>query len=163
MSEHADFIKRLFEATNRQDIDSLRARYAAEFLLNGQRTAFDVFASSMAAFFGAFPDAEGRVEEVVAQGESALARWSTVATHLGDYAGVEASGRRVSWGGMSWYRFGAGRVVEMWQVADVVGLLQQIGALPEKLEAPKRHQRRTAAQPQMIEFQVRPRRSENGS
>ncbi len=124
-----DLVRRLFAATDRKDIEGLRAIYAGEFNLNGQPASFDDFAAEFPAFFAAFPDATGHVEELVAEGGRVAARWTTAATHLGEYAGAPASGQRVTWGGVNVYRIEGGRVVEMWQSADTLGLLRQIGAV----------------------------------
>lgn len=143
----------LFAATNRKDIDALRRIYAPEFLLNGTPTKFEVFAAGMPAFFAAFPDAHGIVEDLIAEGDSVSARWSTSGIHVGPYAGVEGTGRRASWTGITTYRFADGRVVEMWQSADALGLLQQIGGVrgPEPARAHK------PAIPGLIGFEVKPR------
>jgi predicted ester cyclase len=44
--------------------------------------------------------------------------------------GIPASHRRVTIGGVNINRFASGKVVEAWGFIDMLGLMQQIGAIP---------------------------------
>lgn len=160
MDANEDLIRRLFDATNRKDLDAVAALYAHEFELNGTKTALSDYTASMPAFFDAFPDADGTIEALVTDRDTVVARWRTAARHLGDFAGVPPTGRRVEWSGINWYRIEDGRIVAMWQAADTLGLLQQIGAVT-MAPAPKRR----AEHPPAIRFDVKlpPRKDGNGS
>ena len=115
----------------------------------------------MPAFFEAFPDADGAIEELVAAGDVVVARWRTAATHRAEFAGAPASGKRVEWGGINWYRLEGGRIVAMWQSADTLALLQQIGAAILTSNQPRRRPAHSPA----IRFDVKfdPRKGANGS
>jgi steroid delta-isomerase-like uncharacterized protein len=151
-------VRRLFEVTNARDVEALRALYAPRFRLNGVETGFDDFAAGFPSFFAAFPDAEGVVEECIAEDDRVAARWRTEATHAGEYAGAPATGRRVAWQGTNVYRIEGGRVVEMWQSGDTLGLLQQIDALSPP-------SRRTGRQQDggVFRFQMRPGKDGGGA
>jgi predicted ester cyclase len=151
-------VRRLFEATNAKDVEALRALYAPRFLLNGVETSFEEFAGGFPAFFAAFPDARGVVEEWIAEGHRVAARWRTEATHAGEYAGAQATGRRVSWQGTNTYRIEDGRVVEMWQSADILGLLQQIDAVSLNPKTARRQQ-----EGGIFRFQMRPGKNGEGA
>ncbi|MEU3525426.1 ester cyclase [Streptomyces sp. NPDC038707] len=72
------------------------------------------------------------VEDVLADGDRACARWSWRGTHRGDFLGIAPTGRRVSMTGMTLFRFGAaGKITELWWQHDQLGLMQQLGALDE--------------------------------
>ena len=49
-------------------------------------------------------------------------------THQGTFIGVAPTGRRVALGAITIYRVDAGKIVEDWTIADIPGLLQQLGA-----------------------------------
>jgi len=51
-------------------------------------------------------------------------------THTGDFMGIPASGKRVSVVAIGIMRTADGRIAEFWGSPDVMGLMQQIGALP---------------------------------
>jgi predicted ester cyclase len=89
------------------------------------------FASS--PFLRAFPDIQTAIEEQLAEGDRVLTRWTNRGTHQGAYCGIAGSGRQVEYGGMSIDRIEGGRIVANLGQADLLGLLEQIGAvaLPE--------------------------------
>lgn len=72
------------------------------------------------------------VEDVLAQGDQACARWTWNATHRGDFLGIPSTGRQVTMTGMTLFRFtDTGKIAEIWWQDDHLGLMQQLGALDE--------------------------------
>jgi steroid delta-isomerase-like uncharacterized protein len=82
------------------------------------------------AFRGALPDIEATLQEVVAQDDEVAVRYTLTGTHEGPFAGVEATGKRVTRSGLASFRVADGRLAEGWGCADTLGLLQHLGALP---------------------------------
>jgi steroid delta-isomerase-like uncharacterized protein len=89
----------------------------------------------LAQFYAAFPDIEASVEEMIAEGEKVVARWTCRGTHRGDFPGLPATGKTVQWSGMTIYRIVDGKVVEEKGEEDVLGLLQQLGVIPQPQQA----------------------------
>ena len=52
--------------------------------------------------------------------------WTWVGTHTGDIAGIPAVGKRITMSGMTIYTFDAGRIRGHWQIADRLGVYQQL-------------------------------------
>lgn len=87
------------------------------------------FRSTLEETFTHFPDLETTTRTVVADGEHAAVEWQYQGTHQhGELFGVQPEGRHVRVSGMTFYRILKGRVVEERGVADVLGLMQQLGA-----------------------------------
>jgi len=82
-------------------------------------------------YHGAFPDAQITVEEQIAEGDRVVTRWSGRGTHQGELLGVPPSGNRVELSGMTVNRFSGGKIAETWTNYDALGMMQQIGAIPE--------------------------------
>jgi steroid delta-isomerase-like uncharacterized protein len=81
------------------------------------------------AFREAFPDLRWRIDLLVAEGDLVAARWTASGTHTGPWAGVSPTGRRAEFSGVNIFRFGAtGKVVEIWNHRDDLGLSEQLGA-----------------------------------
>lgn len=78
----------------------------------------------------AFPDIKVEIEDMVAEGEKVVARFTLRATHQGEFMGVHATGNRVAVGGITILRFAGGKIAERWQALDELGLMQQLGAIP---------------------------------
>jgi predicted ester cyclase len=82
-------------------------------------------------FFGAFPDLQHPVDELIAEGDTVAFRCRYEGTHTGeDFMGVPASGRHFSAVGAGVVRVVDGKVTEFWVSPDRMTIMQQIGALP---------------------------------
>jgi steroid delta-isomerase-like uncharacterized protein len=68
--------------------------------------------------------------EFVAEGELVAFNWTMTGKHEGPFAGVQATGKPVTLGGINIERFKDGMLVEHWSQFDMAGVLRQIGALP---------------------------------
>jgi len=79
----------------------------------------------------AFPDMHMAVEDLVASDDKTVARVRATATHQGAFMGVPPTGNQVDVQLIDIMRFDdAGLVSEHWGVADMLSLMQQIGAVP---------------------------------
>ena len=71
------------------------------------------------------------VEDVVAEGDRVAVRWTNTGTHVGEFAGMPATGKPFTISGMDFYRVADGVLCEHWDVVDQLSLLGQLGMLPE--------------------------------
>lgn len=83
-----------------------------------------------AMMFSAFTDAEVAIDDILAEGDEVAARYTFHATHTGDFMGMPPTNKDVVMGGITILRFRDGKIVERWQNADLMGLMQQLGAIP---------------------------------
>lgn len=81
-----------------------------------------------AAFREAFPDLRFEVELVLGEGDYVAARWTATGTHSRPWGGLEPTGRSVDYTGVNIFRFENGRVAEIWNFRDDLGLREQLGA-----------------------------------
>jgi steroid delta-isomerase-like uncharacterized protein len=89
-------------------------------------------AKQVVTMFGtAFPDLRHTVDEMVAEDNAVVARWSVLGTHRGDFQGIAATGRLVRLSGTTVHHMSEGKIVETWLTLDNLDLLQQLGALPQ--------------------------------
>src|SRR5215204_4283902 len=80
----------------------------------------------------AFPDSRNVVEDVIAEGDRVAARWTTRATHKGEFAGISPTDRTVEVAWFAVFRLADGKVAESWDTYSPE-LLQQLGARPSGL------------------------------
>jgi predicted ester cyclase len=93
------------------------------------------------AVYAAFPDYTHTPEEILATGDRVVLRTTNRATHRGDFQGIAPTGRRISFGQIAIYRMADGKIAEIWEEADLFGLMQQLGsthAVPAADEAERR-------------------------
>ena len=80
-------------------------------------------------FRNAFPDLEWQVDILIAERDFVAARWTASGTHSGAWGEAAPTGRRVTFSGVNIFRFGEhGKVVELWNHRDDLGLMEQLGA-----------------------------------
>jgi predicted ester cyclase len=86
------------------------------------------------AFYTAFPDFTHIILDQVAEGDFVVERIRYFATHLGEFMGIAATGRPITFTGMDWVRFENGKAVERWGVASELDLRRQLLGLPDPVQ-----------------------------
>lgn len=79
----------------------------------------------------AFPDHHYTVEDVISEGDKFAVRLTASGTHLGDFFGIPPTGRHAMWTETRIVRVADGKVVDHWANTDSLGMLRQLGVLPE--------------------------------
>ncbi|MCA1731739.1 MAG: ester cyclase [Actinobacteria bacterium] len=82
----------------------------------------------------AFPDLRVTVEDVLAEGVKVVQRWRAHGSHQGELMGLAPTGKRISVAGITISRFEGGKVAEEWELYDMIGMMQQLGAIPSSTE-----------------------------
>jgi steroid delta-isomerase-like uncharacterized protein len=77
-----------------------------------------------------FPDIQWTLDDLVAENDKVAARFTMHGTHQGVFFGVPPTGNSISVRAMNFYRFSDGQIIEEFGQPDLLGLLQQIGAVP---------------------------------
>jgi predicted ester cyclase len=80
----------------------------------------------------AFPDLRYEIKEVIGQGDWVAVRTILYGTHNGPFFGIAPSGRQVVQEQMHLIRFANGKGVEHHAVRDDLGLLRQMGVIPDR-------------------------------
>ena len=81
-------------------------------------------------FRKAFPDLHFTIEDQVAEDDQVATRYTFRGTQQGELMGIAPTGKQVSIGGISIYRFTDGKMQQAWIEYDMLGLLQQLGVVP---------------------------------
>ena len=77
-----------------------------------------------------WPDFHVTMEDMVAEGDKAVSRYTVTGTHEGGAYGIPKTGKRMTWKGINIWRFANGKIVENWESGDVLGIWQQLGLTP---------------------------------
>ena len=88
------------------------------------------FFQTFAMFEAAFPDLHVHLGDVLADGDKVITRSHWTGTHKGDFMGVPASGASVDVSFIDIWRIEDGLLAESWVRMDLLGLMQQVGAVP---------------------------------
>ena len=77
-----------------------------------------------------YPDLVFTSQDLIAEGDKVVHRWSCVGTHQGELMGIPATGKRTTTAGINIIRYEGGKAVEEWTSWDALGWLQQLGVVP---------------------------------
>jgi steroid delta-isomerase-like uncharacterized protein len=76
----------------------------------------------------AFPDAHWDEEDLIADGNRVVGRYTLRGTHLGDFLGIPATGNTITVSNIHIFRIDDGKIVEHWGHGDDMGMMRQLGA-----------------------------------
>jgi steroid delta-isomerase-like uncharacterized protein len=76
-----------------------------------------------------------RVEDQIAEGDRVATRWTFTGRHDQELLGMPPTGRTVEVAGMMLHRIDEGQVAEEWLEIDLLGLLGQLGTVPDATTA----------------------------
>ena len=84
----------------------------------------------LTGIYTAFPDFLHTIEDMIAEGDKVVARFINRVTHKGEFMGIAPTGKQVVFTAIAIFHIVNGKFVETWAAIDVLGLLQQLGAVP---------------------------------
>jgi steroid delta-isomerase-like uncharacterized protein len=77
----------------------------------------------------AFPDLRYALEDMIAEGDRVVVRWTAAGTNLAPLWGIAPTEKLAELSGISIYRMDDDRIAEEWTITDRLGLLRQLGAV----------------------------------
>ncbi len=83
----------------------------------------------------AFPDFHSTLEDMFAEGDKVVQRFTARGTHKGEWMGIAPTGKQITIPGIAIHRITGGKIVENWVVMDMLGALQQLGVVPSPGQA----------------------------
>jgi steroid delta-isomerase-like uncharacterized protein len=89
------------------------------------------------AYLAAFPDLHFTIEDLVAEGDKVVWRFTSTGTQTGPFMGIPITNKTGKISGLVEFRLENSRIVEAWVNIDSLGLLQQLGVIP----MPEQHAR----------------------
>ncbi len=135
--ENKDFVRRGWEeVANQKNMDALEEFYAADAVWHEpdqELQGLEEIRQYVALNFAAFPDVNFTVEDVIAEGDKAVTRWTVRGTHQGETEEFgPPTGRQIELEGLTLHRLEGGKIVEEWERFDNLSFLQQLGLAPEQ-------------------------------
>lgn len=130
--------RRLYELLNAGLVDGVADLVSEDYQehdpLPGQGTGrdgvLDRFSLIMTALAPQFT-----VEDLIAEDDRVVVRWTNSGTHVGPFVGIPATGKTFTISGIDIYRAVDGQLREHWHVIDQLSMMAQLGLLPEAADA----------------------------
>jgi steroid delta-isomerase-like uncharacterized protein len=133
-AENKVLVRRFYEeAWDQGKLDVIDELFADDYIRHDLRPSQalagpDGMKRITADFRAAFSDLQFDVEIVIAEDEFVAARWTASGTHTGSWGTVQPTGRTARFSGVNIFRFENGKVSELWNHRDDLGLMEQVGA-----------------------------------
>jgi len=129
--ENKALLRRLFEEVwNQGNLATLHEVLAADFLYHPDLRGLEAYKQAIKLNLTAFPDLHFTIEDMLAEGDRVVTRWTLRGTHQGPFQDIPPTGKPVTVTGISIFRVANGKGVEVWTDADYLGMLQQLGVVP---------------------------------
>lgn len=124
-------VKKLVDAYNRGDAEGNVCYTAPGCLLNGEPFGRDADLQRSKMMIAAFPNGAFAMDDIIAEDEKVVLRWRFSGAQQGELMGIPPTDRDVTMAGISIYHFADDQIAEIWEHYDKLGLLQQVGVIPE--------------------------------
>jgi steroid delta-isomerase-like uncharacterized protein len=126
--ELAELYSSYLEACNQHDFDRMSTFYGPKINVNDAPMDPGDVAVQFAPIFSAFPDWHWEVRNLAIDGDLISLHFSVTGTHRGGFQGISATGRRVAISEFTIYRVEDGKFADVWDLADMDGVLRQINS-----------------------------------
>ena len=125
------FYEQVFVKRNLNGLDEIFAPNIIDHSpMPGQAPGVAGIKEMFGMYLKAFPDAAVSIEEIIAERDLVVARFSAAATHDGEMMGAAPTGKRVTFEGIDMLRIQADKVTEVWHQGNEMLVMMQLGIKP---------------------------------
>ncbi len=130
--QNKELIRNCLKEMGKKNFEILREVYApaAKIYLpsnSSEPISVEQSIQMVKSFHAAFPDFSHSIEELIAVGDKVIARIIDRGTHLSEFNGIPATGKKIEMSIIAIFYFKEGKIVEVREEVDFVGLMQQLG------------------------------------
>ena len=134
--ENKDLARRSWESLSERNPDLIEEFYPPDLVWhapNQDIRGYEEARQFVSTFFDAFPDINITLEDVIAEGDQAVTRYTIRGTHRGETEEFgPPTGRQMEVEGITIHRIEGGKIVEEWERYDNLSVMQQLGLVPEQ-------------------------------
>lgn len=131
--ENKATVYRLFDELNQGNTDIMDEVFADNFIRyapDGQTMGKNDYKQLMGMLSVALPDNWSRLEDVVAEGDRVVFRFTWGGTHKGNLMGIPPTDKKIEMKEAYFARFENGKIAEYVNFMDRLSLMQQVGTPP---------------------------------
>ena len=136
LEENKALVRRLYDGINQRDFavfDEILApeyvhRSSGEYHVN--REQFKEMTINLG--LAAAPDLHATIDEMIAEDDKVMVRWTQRGTHLGPFLDIPPTGKQISYSGINIFRIADGQIIEDTPYWDFNVIIQQLKAPSEE-------------------------------
>jgi len=134
LEENKVLVRRTFDETVKRNWAILDELYTTDYVWHQPGSPEPLTSEEseqfMRTFLSAFPDYSDTIEDMIAEDDKVVTRFTFRGTHKGDYMGVPTTGKEVVLTSILISRIAEGKIVEEWLEFDGLSFMRQLGAIP---------------------------------
>lgn len=133
LEENKAAIRQLYDAMNQRDWEALERAFAPDYVHHSSPEhdmSLDQLRQVMVGFTTAFPDLHAEIDELIAEGNKVMVRWTQRATHSSEFMGIPPTGKHITWSGINIFRVVDGKIMEDTPYWDFSVILRQLQDTP---------------------------------
>lgn len=123
------------EVLNQRNVDLLDDLAVEDYVEHdpfpGQGNGLGDLKARVTGLCAAFNPMHFTIEDVIAEGDRVVVRWTNAGTHSGGFMGIPATGKDFGIAGIDIHAVRSGKLAEHWHVVDQLAQMQQLGLLPQ--------------------------------
>jgi steroid delta-isomerase-like uncharacterized protein len=134
----AKFRRVVEQAWNKGNLDTLDELHSPDYIEHNPPfpdvDGLDAFKQAVAGTHKTYPDFHLTIHELILEGDKLAARWMWTGTHSGQtqQLSIPATGKHLTVTGSHIFHLKEEKLIEGWQFADNLGILQQLGIVTQK-------------------------------
>jgi steroid delta-isomerase-like uncharacterized protein len=102
--------------------------FVCHFVVGPDWKGIDGIKSEVTNHRTSFPDWQEKVDDIIAEGDRVVIRFTSTGTQRGEFQGLAPTGRKVTIQEVAIFRLAHGKIIEQWGMPDVHGLFAQLTA-----------------------------------
>jgi predicted ester cyclase len=140
MSEENKALARRYleEIWDKGNVDLIDELFTTDFVrhgppaVEGEVRGPEGFKGLVSTYHAGFPDFRVTIDDMIAEGDSVVSRWTVRGTHQGELMGSAPTGNQVTFTGYLFDRIVGSKIEEEWVDYDTLHVMQEIGAVPQQ-------------------------------
>jgi len=140
--QNKELVRNFFAEIDKGNLDRVKELVADDFALYAPGLAepwgVDSLLEDIMTFYTAFPDNTHRIEDIISEGNKITVRLTSSGVQKGEYAGIPATGKKVTYSAIHMMAIGDGKIKEFWALEDTLGIMTQLGMELKLKEAEKK-------------------------
>lgn len=129
-------VRRLFDdilnrANHAALVELVAENYAEQEPMLNQTAGRAGVAQRLAGLFTSFPDLHYELQDLIAEDNKVVARWTMRGTQYGTFIGIPATNQTIAVTGMDIYIIENNQIVSHWDEINLYSFLSQVDAVPK--------------------------------
>jgi len=132
--ENKDLLRSIINEVNKKNYNALWDNVAPECVIidhTGRLINKMEFKQYMDEFLLAYPDFNLVIEDLIAEGDKVVVRYTESGTWTGNYMGNVPTGKKMSYPAIEIWRFADGKITGVWMARDILTAATQSGLIPQ--------------------------------